>query len=104
MADQEICHIVDSQIIDVVEAEGISIKIFFMGGFSMLEMQQGGTNPGIFDVTVFFEDISYVALIASFLREWSLEDAPVTFIAYESGTARFTNQASRKTIEAIYNQ
>lgn len=104
--EQEHAHIVNTQVIDVTYVRGkpLQISVWFVGGQSTQELEQGGTNPGLFDITMDLPDSGAAAVLMSYLSEWMDDVAACSVIVYESGTAKITNTDSGKTLTAKFER
>lgn len=100
--DDEVMHIDESTVIDVV-VDGLTVTAYFMGGVSIEEMEAGGVHPGLFDIAVTVPDVgtaNIVSLLFNSLRE---QDIAVSVIVLESGTVEITEPDTGKTLRVVHN-
>lgn len=100
--DEEIMHIDDSTVIDVV-VDGLSVTAFFMGGVSIEEMEAGGVHPGLFDIAMSAPDVGTANVIFALLNSMREQDICVSVVVLESGTVQVSEPASGKTLRIVHN-
>lgn len=102
--EREVAHIIDTQVIDVIWVKGRphSISVWFVGGTSTQELEQGGTVPGLFDIMMDLPDSGTASVVLSYLSEWMEDTAACAVVVYENGTTVIKNTDSGKTLTAKF--
>jgi hypothetical protein len=95
---EEVLHIVESQIVDVV-VRGTFVTLYLLGGTSTDEMESGGTNPQMYDLMMEFAEEAQAFQVRSVFLEWYTDSEPVTVVAYEDGGAVIKNENSNFSVQ-----
>lgn len=94
---EEVLHITESQILDIV-VSGRVVTVYFFGGTSTEEMESGGVKPEMYDVAMEFAAEYQAISVRSALYGWYADSEPVTVVAFEDGGATITNERSHKSV------
>lgn len=94
---EEVLHISDTQIVDVVIDE-VFITVYFLGGTSSGELRGGGLSPEMYDIKMQFPDESLALMVRTRLVPWYQESDPVTVVAFDDGSLLLVNQITDLTL------
>lgn len=95
--NEEVLHIMDSQILDIV-VSGNLVTVYFLGGTSTEEMESGGVRPDMYDILLEFATEDQAVSVRSALYQWYAESESVTVVAFEDGGATMTNEYSHESV------
>lgn len=100
--DEEVMHIDDSIVIDVI-VDGLTVTAYFMGGISIREMEAGGVHPGVFDIAMSVPDAGTANVVSLLFNSMREQDIGVSVVVLESGTVQITEPTTGKTLRVVHD-